>query len=692
MNETDSWFERASLREFNATSLFVSFLTGQAFAYFRYRLRIAFLLDVVRFIIHVVEFLVISATFGEVAAAMVILLRAGSMILNGTWWGVLEIMRDRLRSLTQAKNKTMIELEIAQWLAFSFAVSIIVVVIGWASCYILFNSDGSEILFYGFLIILELCIRIPMQTFHSGMFATKRIYRPAWSLVLPIAVQLLIISLGSIFYPGVAAILALIIATAVSIWVTTVYILRAYRFIGIRPQLEWELFRFSRLFSVMPWTQGLETALAGLSLRLDAAIVLAIAGIYSTQDRAFDLTAGAAGWRDIDAIQFLYLTLPLLRGAYDTTGIFYFDLVRLGRKPYLRRIRKWFFNKLLLAIAASATFFWLLAVGLGAIVLTDIPFSFIAAIFPIFILRGLLGSYQIRMFADGEFRKLILTNILFFALLTLVWMDVNPASDLMQIIAAMLVMLVLYVNIQYSWDRNFKYHPLLSLGDWLDRLPLGRDPVYVGRLRIPAWVSAGQRSAAMDLMIAALTDSGHFAFRTENTVLFYLRPVQKIVNSKSSAEEFYLALQSSSGGIICQGEIINSEHRNIVDVLVDKKWIRPVNVTNTSLKFLGIMFKILFPDGISFDLRTQDGFRKMRKLDNSLLREVFPASVRGIQGFSPLISMSKGWVSPIFHHGELRLIFVLPGAADSESFERWVKIVRAWNLRTADNARGIDAL
>ena len=86
--------------------------------------------------------------------------------------------------------------------------------------------------------------------------------------------------------------------------------------------------------------------------------------------------------------------------------VFYFDFVRLRRIPAFRQFRVLFFHKLLWMTPVITLFFWSLAIPLVLWVLPDIPFSFLLALLPLFVLRSLIGAYQIRLFAEGQFRTL----------------------------------------------------------------------------------------------------------------------------------------------------------------------------------------------------------------------------------------------------------------------------------------------
>ena len=130
MNDIDRWFERAARREDRTVSLYASLLTGKIVRYFGYRMRYALLLDATRYVIHVAEFVIILTSLGGLAAFTVMILRVGSLIVSGAWWGLLEVMRERLRELAQAGDSDAIEREIGRWLALSAVAGTVVIVGG----------------------------------------------------------------------------------------------------------------------------------------------------------------------------------------------------------------------------------------------------------------------------------------------------------------------------------------------------------------------------------------------------------------------------------------------------------------------------------------------------------------------------------------------------------------------------------
>lgn len=681
MNDVDRWFERTARREDRTVSLYACLLTGKIFAYFRYRMRFALLLDATSFVVHVAEFLIILTTLGGLAALTVMILRVGSLLVSGIWWGLLETMRERLRTLSQAGERDAVEREIGCWLVLSVIAGSAVTIAGGLVLALWLPPDHDSIgRFYAFLVVIELALRMPVRVLHSGMYATRRIHRPLWTLFAPTVAQLLVLGVGVFIYPAAAIVVAIIVSNAIGIWITVHYTVAAYRLTGLWPKFgsghhsrRWQL-------PSIPPRLGIETALSGLGLRLDAVAVLAIAGIYGTNTRAFDLTAGFDAWGDIDAFQFFYLVLPLFRGGYEATNLFYFDFVRLRRIPAFREFRVLFFYKLLWMTPVIALFFWSLAVILGLFVLPGIPFSFLLALLPLFIARSVIGTYQMRLFGEGQYSTLIATIVFSGGLFALAWIDVNPASDLVEITAAMIVLLIVHINLQHFQDRKPPVPTLLSLGDWIHITAREPGPIRVGRVNIPEWTVTRQRAAAIKMMQQNLDGRGCFAFRTSKTLIFYER-----ITDETATPPSYLALQAMTGGAANRGAFLPAPAPNggeALSQLIAEKWIQPLEdvVAPDTPEELRSTFVEIFPDGVFFDLKTSEGKRDMRSVSPSVLAGVLPSAMKSLQDGSHVVWVAGQRLSPIFFEGHLRLIFLLPPDADSERLQRWLQTVRAWHV------------
>ncbi|MGI9124936.1 MAG: hypothetical protein ACR2JM_09340, partial [Mycobacterium sp.] len=237
MNDVDRWFERTAHRNSAPVSLYGSLLTGRIFRYLGYRLRYPLVIAVVRFAVHVAEFFILLSSLGGVAAYTVMMLRAGSLFVAGGWWGLLEIMRERVRTFARNGQKDASATEIGRWLVLAVLLAVITTVAGGIALLMLRQPGTDPIArVYAFLIVLEFAIDLPVRVLHSGIFATRRVYKPIWSMFLPTVLQLVILIVGLCYYPAAAIIIAIVACNALSIWITVHYCLEVYRMMVLHPK------------------------------------------------------------------------------------------------------------------------------------------------------------------------------------------------------------------------------------------------------------------------------------------------------------------------------------------------------------------------------------------------------------------------------------------------------------------------
>lgn len=680
MKDIHRWFERTGRGQTGVPSLYASLLTGRVFRYLAYRLRYPLLLATVQFAVHVAEFFLILASLGGMAAFTVMMLRAGSLIVGGAWWGLLEIMRERLREFSRSGEREAAGYEIGSWLVLAVTLTIAMTV-GGATALLMLRPSGNDPVahLYAFLVIVELAANFPVRVLHSGVYATRRVYRPRWSIFLSPAVQLAVISVGFYFYPTVAIIIAIIASNAIAIAITIHYSLETYRLIGLRPRLRTPRRPFWRMLPKIPPWLGIQTTLSGLGLRLDAVLVLAIVGIYGTNTRSFDLTAAVASWRHVDTFRFFYLVLPLFRGSYESAGIFYFDFVRLRSVSALHEFRRLFFHRLLCVAPLASLYFWALAAALAMLVLQDVPLTFLLALIPLFVVRSVIGIYQIRLFAEGRFGIHLITMLFLVVLLWLVWIKPNPASDLIQITAAMILQLILLINLQHLRDRRYPPLPtVLSVGDWLRSLVREQVPVRVGDLTIPESTTAKQRSAAVRLIRQSFDGTGHVAFRSPTKVMYYQRTTDDTINASP-----HLVLQAVSGGAVTRGSstpMPSADGREAFRV-----WQSTVDIAATPADLADVVrrFHSLFPNGIALDLQTLDGIRDMRGLNQTFLVAAVPAVARSVDEGSNMVVVGDRRLAPIYRHGTLRLLLVSEPDPDRARLKGLINLVRDWEVGQA---------
>jgi len=644
---------------------------------------------VVRFAVHVAEFFILLSSLGGLATFTVMVLRAGSLLVAGGWWGLLEIMRERLRGFAKSGRRDDSETEIGSWLFLSIILAVVVTLSGGVALLVA-RAGGDDPLgrLYAFLVIVELAIGLPVRVLHSGIYATRRVYKPVASMFAPTVAQLAVLSIGFFYYPTAAIIASIVVSNALSIWITVHYTLEVYRLMGLRPRRRQAGHRrWPKLPKIRPLL-GFQAALSGMSLRLDAVLVLALVGFYGTDTRSFDLTAASAAWRHVDAFQFFYLVLPLFRGTYESAAIFYFDLVRLRSAAALRQLRLTFFRRLLWVAPVIALFYWSLAAGLGVFVLHDVPVSFLLALIPLFIARSFIGIYQIRLFADGRFGTHIASLLSLVVLLGLVWMEPNPASDLIQITAVMITQLIILIDVQHLRDRRDPPLPVtLPIAEWRQALAGERGPVVTGRLSVCPGITGKQKSAAVHLAAQALGDSGHLAFQSPTSALYYQRCDDR--RGEHTGEVADVTGGAISGGVATEAR----DGPAALDGLpaaarsTDAPEGFPDDVAG-DLAVLVAGFRALFPEGVVFDAATLDGGRELRGLDEELITAALPAAISGMENGLEMVPVAGRWVTPLHRRGELLLLAVLPPDADKDAVGHWMRAVRGGPAAQLEPAAG----
>ena len=257
-------------------------------------------------------------------------------------------------------------------------------------------------------------------------------------------------------------------------------------------------------------------------------------------------------------------------------------------------------------------------------------------------------------------------------LLYLVWVKPDPVSDLVQITAAMIAQLILLINLQHVRDRREPPLPtMLTMGDWLGTLIGQPGPVLVGTATIPDSVTTRQRSATLEAVRRSLCSNGHFALRSPKEMLYFS-------SDCDPGRRPDLALQAVTGGALSRGRCVRVPTTNGRNAVDDVVWLTPIADAAGDMDSLKAAFRAIFPHGIVFDLETLEGARDMRGLDQAVLARIVPVALTSIEQGAVVAAASGRWITPVYHLGTLRVIFVLPADADPGLLARWRDAVKAW--------------
>ncbi|MCR9136238.1 MAG: hypothetical protein NXI27_09590 [Alphaproteobacteria bacterium] len=684
MQRIERWFESAANRQNRITTLYSSLVCNKLFPYLRYRLRFLAGLQIIAFAVHVAEFLILLAHAPKLAVVIVLLLRAGSPLIRGAWWGAMEVLRERIRDMKGPGAKDRSEREIANWLVLSLVLSGLLLIAGLAWISWSFAQTGTLgaklVHVYMALIVLELVTRIPILTMHSGIYAVRRIYRPFLSILLPTLLQgAAIAALYPVMQEG-ALIVGIVLSSASSLVINYIYIKRMYRIAELHPRLRWNIRRFLSFLAGLPPTNLLWSTMAGFLIRIDSLLVLFLVGLESLKGHTIDLTAGHPEWNTPDIGVLLYIILPAIRGSYEWSVLFYFDFVRLRRVVLLRDLARLFMRKLIIGAIGVGLFFWAMAGIVFLIGFRDVPVSFLFAFLPFFLVRSWLAVFQVRAFADGRFATVTASMGIIIAGVVLIGTGgFASIGSFVELKICLFAALVFLAAAQFREDHKMVTEtPFVSLADWCRKLSGEPQAVNVGALEIARSTSDGEKSNIRRVLEEGLGERGHCAWRDPHAIVYYQRRKPVEFNPFDP-----LSILEAASGLIAHVHTLsaNSENgRQALSQMHARNMLAkpPSEKRDTDNVFQ--TFKTLFQDGSMADINEPNRSDLAIELGRDVLGSAIPAAIKAHESGENFTWCGEYRVYPLSLNQKLRAIFFVPAGTATETLAHWNKTLKEWSL------------
>jgi len=645
MSTARAWLA-ARLRDEARPSLDLALLTDRGGRYVSSRATAVGLRAVLRVAVHVAELTFLARVFPLEFLLPLFAMRALPGLLGGLHWGALEALRARVRLEVGRGSRHLAAAITEAYLVLAGAASALLVAA--VSAFIAQQDDPvSEPLgLYGLFAIvsaLALAIELWTRTFHAGVFALGRVYRPIWTLFAPDLLELAVI-VGAWWWIGPFGMhAAVLLGACLRGAVALIYARRAYgaRRLGVPRPLR--LRSLSRL-GAADFGNALKHALATLPLQLDRLLLLALLNAPAPQ--------GAL------ALGVPYYTLrPLAAFSQSWARGFYSDFVRLDSAGIgVLRAR---FERLLeraalvtgaisaLALAAGA---WLLfgAAGLSAS----------AWLVPLALVRARFTLEQVRGFAYGAHGALALTGGCL--LLGLSCAELAAISD------RALLGVVLLVLLAALWParriasraraRLLQRVARLPASAWLHVVSAQRAPVRISVARVDARVAP--LGAVMRVLAPLLAERGHVARLGRNWLLWW-EPLERA----SAPAELGQAL---AGTLVELRSVVADDGRSALEAACRERLVqgelaaalsapRPAD----SIAALRADVARLLPQAEAVEL----GSRSLRALSSAQLAAVRQAIASGAREQQVTARHAAHQVAVYAPGGEPELIFVWPTQA-----------------------------
>jgi hypothetical protein len=397
MNSWDKWrvsVEKKLQRTFYfASSLFEDRLTSYAV----YRLKYYFARFLLQIAVYLTEFFLLSYIFSEKLLIKAVFMRLCFMLFTGFWWGALEQLREKVRTYVHGGDKHLVKHALSRWASFSLVISCLYLISSSALLYKMWGQSSDKNLFalYVFALNFRLAIQISLTTFHSGIYAITRIYRPAWSILcFELTGFVLTLALWPFFhkisFPIATILNSFLVCGIFSYYLNKAYSLIDYMKVSISRNY------FLAALKTIAWKDVLSCGVANALIKCDGIIISGIMYALSKDIINFN------------NINFYVVLVPFLNALSNWAYLFYFDFKKLEVSSFTMYEKK--FKKTVLIMSI------ILAVGFWSfyfVVSSFLPYSFnfIAALclIPIFIFRSLFAYCQVRAFSERRFTDIFVS-------------------------------------------------------------------------------------------------------------------------------------------------------------------------------------------------------------------------------------------------------------------------------------------
>lgn len=678
MKALEYWLEQKRQKQQRFVLLLDSLVTGKFYPYLWFRLRffsMKFLLDTA---IHTLEFWLLIKIFTLPYLLPIILLRAIGFMAQGFWWGCLEVLRTRVRNLFRDGNVAAIREEASAWFAAASIMAIFLMGISSLIVFKTFKIPAQHRYFfriYEFIIIIQSVIAIIFTTYHSMVYAVRRIYRPLLSLLLPHLIALTLLFLWPLL-GSITLLLMIMVSGWLSLAISVFFVHRMYRLLLFYP-LSWSirsnLGKTINIFrSPSLWLGGIAFAL----FRMDGVLPLTI-WLSSFKQMHMDWVA------------LFYLIAPQLRAGYQWTRLLYFDFKKVDVNLFStlkNRLDKQLFHlSYWLGLG-----FWLVAELLQIAFFENRLWWVMLIFLPFFVLRSLISFHQIKLFSRGYYLDVIVSGLLILS--GAVILPYMPQQSPMQwpVYGGLLLVSLVYLYKPRLGNSFIRTAPssTLALPIWyaeLNRLMLTKQPLYFYAITLHRSIPSKQIYSFVKQLrccvnsLGIVTRSGRHQFLCLsskplfNTAEWLKLGSGLITKIHSSAEIEKLGLHE----FIAQG--------SLKPILCSIDQIKQI----TPLVTIKAKFYDFFPQGIVLDLADSASLSSILHLSLESKRLLInQARSMALRLYADRAHLPYE-VTVLYQQGQIAAIFAVQRSSEPQrkTIKIWRRILQNYNLEWAANTQ-----
>ncbi|MBX7158271.1 MAG: hypothetical protein K1X66_07790 [Verrucomicrobiae bacterium] len=659
MKKLNQWFDNQRKKSEAIVTLEETLLGGSFLRYAWFRLRYFTFRTVVEVMLRLIELKVLLTLLPTAVAYVLIGIRILLVLGSGFWWGALEVFREKLRKLHRAGKSFKMPEVIGIWLSFSLLISFLglVILLGVGLDKLRHGIRMETV--YGLICFFRFLLEIPLTTFHSGVYAIRRIYRPLYWIV---AIEL-VSSLGSLaLFPwfGVWALpLAFLISSLLNFSIRFYYTKKVYYFYRYWPlSLNLSLKKWQRFGPLLKNDHFFIAGLAHAFMRYE--VLLLILFFHHIK----------SGSESGNILTLIFILSPLLVASREWAQMFYFDFKRLEEGLY-ENFRKQFQRQVEDFSLLWGVGVWIMIMSLGTLILRNFSFESFLWLAPFFVINSLLAYEQVKAFSDKNYNLVIQSGFIFFIGTAFLWnFSSSPTAQF-----AYLGLTTLGALRQVRKNEEFLNQEtphVLSLLEWLEKLKNLSEPVKWGYLEINKEEKIWQLKVLAEEIRVCFNRGGEITLCFPNKILWF-------EGGAFTAEK----LIKTGAGLIKQWTITPFYSRGI-EILQSAK-LKEVLELNDEIKIgrenLVLRFKDKFPRCFIYDFNEAGQLAHFNAKER---RSILFDAVFFARNLCPSASRSAFEVTTLLDQGKIELIFVIPKAKFSQALrDQWSSELRKNNISYA---------
>ena len=667
MNKLESWLSLQKKKSDRIISLEETLLGGNFLNYAYYRLRFFSFRVFVHLALRLLEVKIFLLLLPASTVYAFLIGRILLVSVNAFWWGLLEGLREKVRQLAHAKKLFKIPALISQWMGSSFALSVIGLI-----CLVTFNLFQFktflklETVYLSFCFI-RLMLEIPLATFHSGIYAIRRIYRPLyWIIIVELISSLGVFAL----YPflGVWAFpITFFISTLLNLSVRFFYTKKVYLFYRFWPlpldQFGKNWKSFLRKFNSKNLSMGLANTLMGYEC-----LILVL---FLHQNKA------AFGTNHL--LLLFFILSPLLIAGYEWARLFYFDFKKL-ELGYYGYFKQRFQNQVEQFALGWGALNSLLVIGFGYFLGDKTFANQLWWMLPFFMVNSLLAYEQVKAFSENNYSLLIQSGLIFLGGVFILWYF--PATFQLQAFYLSLVALGALWQLKRMEEKAgfSRFFSMLSLTEWLRQLKTVDQKVRIGYVAFSQDIDFFKLNALANKIRQRLTHGDELCLYLPNKIFWFEKNRENITKEEvihrveGLCDDVQITSFYSNGRVALQQSFLKEE---VCDVSLEGS-----SVPSVDAKSLQETFEKMIANGFTFNPNSNDE-SKVNSLSAQQKRQILFEAL----SFSKTLTFSTKTNSPfeitVFcRNGEMELIFIVPKSQTQRGLrQKWFQFIRAVNLQ-----------